>query len=538
MQTESTPHSSFPSLRFLSSEWAKVLGLLLMAWAALLGLYFPTAFSLVKTWSGSDTYGHGFLIFPISVYLAWRERHRLATLVPRANPWALLLLGGSAGVWFLGRVTSVIVAQQLAWITMFAGMVWALAGNKVTKVLLFPLAFLYLAVPVGADLVPPLQDFTAFFAVNALQLSGIPVFWEGRYFMTPSGSWHVAEACAGIRSLISGATLGVFFAGVVYRSWKRRVVFVLVVILVLILANGMRAYGIALFGYLVDHELAAGVDHLLGGWAFFSGVMFLLFGVGLAIHKPEPSLFKDKVRASSVGEADLSSQGGEWFRRGTQRRSFLQMAMVAGCGVGVVALAPLWVMALPPSPQTSLDPSPFTLAVSSPWHALSDYAGNWTPHFEGADTILIKSYTDGRREVHLFLAVYTQQQQGSELVSESNTLIDRNRWKLMSEGRRETLVENYPLTVRESYIRSEMAPRLVWSWYWLGGHMTSNAYVAKLLQAKTYLFGEAREGAVIGIAADYGYSSSEAVNVLEDFLQHTSFIQATNSAPKKSPFGD
>ncbi|MCA9419818.1 MAG: exosortase A, partial [Nitrospira sp.] len=467
MQTESTPHSSLPTVRFLSSEWAKVLGLLLIAWAALLGLYFPTAFSLVETWSRSDTYGHGFLILPMSGYLVWRERHRLTNLVPRANSWALLLLGGAAGVWLLGRVISVMVVQQLAWVTMVAGMVWAVAGTKVTTVLLFPLAFLFFAIPVGADLVPPLQDFTAFFAVNALKVSGIPVFWEGRYFMTPSGSWHVAEACAGIRSLISGATLGVFFAGVVYRSWTRRVVFVLATILVLILANGMRAYGIALFGFLVDHELAAGVDHLLGGWAFFSVVMFLLFWVGMAMREPDPSLFEGMVSASSVGKAVLPTQG-KWFRQSIQRRSFVQMAMIAGCGMGVVALPPLWVMALSSSPSTSLGPSPFSLAVSSPWHALSDYAGNWTPHFEGADTVLNRTYTDGHRDVHLFLAVYTRQQQGSELVSETNTLIDRNRWKLVSEDRRETLVKNFPLTVRESYLRSEVGTRVVWSWYWLG----------------------------------------------------------------------
>lgn len=534
MQIENTPCSSLSSVGILSSQWAKVLVHLLIAWAALLCLYYPTAFSLVQAWAGSDTYGHGFLIFPMSVYLVWRERHRLATLVPRENPCALLLLGGSAGVWLLGRMTSVIVVQQLAWVTMVAGMVWALAGTKVTKVLLFPLAFLFFAVPVGADLVPPLQDFTAFFAVNALQLSGIPVFWEGRYFMTPSGSWHVAEACAGVRHLIASATLGVFFAGIAYRSWTRRVVFVLAAVLVPILANGIRAYSIALFGYLVDHDLAAGVDHLLAGWAFFTVVMFLLFWVGLSMREPGPPLFEDKLSLSSTGEMDLSARR-EWFGRNTQRRSFFRMAMTAGGGVGLVALAPLLVMALPSPLPTALGSSPFSLAVSSPWHAQSDYAGNWTPHFGGADIVLNRTYTDGAREVHLFLAVYAQQQQGRELVSETNILTDRSRWKLVSENRRKTIVENFPLTVKESHIRSELAPRLVWSWYWLGGHMTSNAYMAKLLQATAYLLGGATEGAVIAIAADYSYSTDEAVIVLEDFLQHVSFLQPTNPDLKISP---
>jgi EpsI family protein len=103
---------------------------------------------------------------------------------------------------------------------------------------------------------------------------------------------------------------------------------------------------------------------------------------------------------------------------------------------------------------------------------------------------------------------------------------------LVTENSRETLVENFPLTVRERHLQSAVASRLVWSWYWLGGHMTSNAYIAKLLQATAYLFGGATEGAVIALAADYRYSSGEAVNVIEDFLQHTSFLQATSPAPK------
>ncbi|MDR4483497.1 MAG: exosortase A [Nitrospirales bacterium] len=531
MQTDSTPSSPVPTVCFRSSEWAKVMGLLLMAWGALLGLYFPTAFSLVETWSHSNTYGHGFLILPMSGYLIWRERHRLAALIPKANSWALLLLGGSAGAWFLGRVASVIVVQQLAWVTMVAVMVWALTGTKVTKVLFFPLAFLFFAVPVGEDLIPPLQDFTAFFTVKALQLSGIPVFWEGRYLTTPSGRWHVAEACAGVGYLISGATLGVFFAWIVYRSWVRRVIFVLAAVLVLILANGMRAYGITLFGYLVDHELAAGVDHLLGGWAFFSVVMFLLFWVGLAKREPDSFYFEGKVNTPSAGRAVFPSQG-ECLHESIQRKTFVRMAMTAGCGVGVVAFAPLWVMVLSPSPQTSLGLSPFSLAVSSPWHALSDYTGNWTPHFEGANTVLTRTYTNGDRQVHLFLAVYTQQQQGRELVSQNNTLIGGNQWVLVTENSRETLVENFPLTVREMHLRSVVASRLVWSWYWLGGHRTSNAYIAKLLQTTAYFWGEATAGAIIALAADYRFSSEEAVNVLEDFLQHTSFLQATNSSQK------
>ena len=199
MQADRPSSARVATVPVLSADWPQVLGLLLLSGVALLGLYYPTAFSMVDTWAHSSTYGHGFLILPLSGYLVWRQRYRLSGLVPRVNLWALLLLGGLAGVWLLSDLIAVLVVQQLALVAMVAGMVWAITGTQVTSVLLFPLAYLVFAVPVGADLVPLLQDFTAFFTVTALQVSGVPVFWEGRYLTTPSGSWHVAEACAGVR---------------------------------------------------------------------------------------------------------------------------------------------------------------------------------------------------------------------------------------------------------------------------------------------------------------------------------------------------
>ena len=527
MRAESTPSSPISSTCTVSSNWIKVMTLLLVSWVALLGVYSSTAHSLVDTWSNSETYGHGFLILPVSGYLAWRQRHYLTVLVPCVNLWALLLLGGLAGIWLLGHLTSVLVVQQLAVVAMVGGLVWTLVGTAATKVLLFPLAFLFFAVPVGEDLVPLFQDFTGFFTVTALQVSGVPVFWEGRYLTTPSGSWHVAEACSGVRYLIATVTLGVGFAGIVYRSWTRRVLFVLATILVPILANGLRAYGIVLFGYLVDHQLAAGVDHLLYGWLFFSVIMFFLFVVGLALREPGASQWREVSQFSDGGVG--RSISGDRVGQRTHGSSFRRMAMTAGCGVGVVALAPLWVSALPNSSQNSLENSPLTLTVSSPWKALPDYAGNWIPHYAGADTVVTRTYQDGNQQVHLVLALYARQHQGKELISQTNTLVDKNRWVMLMEGRREIRVNGQSLTVRENRLRSTVANRLIWSWYWVDGRFTSNPYLAKLFHAKAKLFGGPRHSALLAVGTDYEYEKTDATKILEDFLQHIALLTTLNN---------
>src|SRR6185437_6887551 len=101
--------------------------------------------------------------------------------------------------------------------------------------------FLFFAVPFGEAVIGPLQDFTAHFAVIGLRLSRVPVILENRTIWVPSGPWVVAEACSGIRYLISSLVLGLVYVSLVYRSKRRRILFLLASVALPILANGFRA---------------------------------------------------------------------------------------------------------------------------------------------------------------------------------------------------------------------------------------------------------------------------------------------------------
>src|SRR5262249_9527408 len=161
------------------------------------------------------------------------------------------------------------------------GFVWGALGAEIARSLLFPLAFLFFAVPFGAGLIPWLQDFSAWLSVRFLSLSGIPVLLEGRYINVPHGKWEVAEACSGVRYLISSLAVGFVFAGLVYRSWAHRIGFFAASAIIPILANALRIYGIVLLGYLGSERLARDADHRIAGLVFFSAIMILLFLVGI-----------------------------------------------------------------------------------------------------------------------------------------------------------------------------------------------------------------------------------------------------------------
>src|SRR3546814_1680397 len=127
-------------------------------------------------------------------------------------------------------------------------------GWRITRAALFPLAYLIFAVPFGVSIVPTLQDVTAQIVVHLLRLSGIPVFLDGYLIQIPSGYFLVAEACSGVRYLTVSLALGFLAAYLFLRSWRRRLFFIALSVVVPIAANGIRAYGIILLAHLSDYR--------------------------------------------------------------------------------------------------------------------------------------------------------------------------------------------------------------------------------------------------------------------------------------------
>jgi exosortase A len=216
----------------IAQQWKLGLVLVTVYVVVVLAIFFQTAVSMVDTWGRMQTYNHGYLIVPITLWLIWDRRHSLGHILPGMSPLALPALIGAGAIWYLGALTDALVVQQFALVAMLVTGVWAILGLQLVWALLFPLAFLFFTVPVGDDLVPPLMEFTATFTVELLRLTGIPVYREGLYFSLPTGNWSVVQACSGIRYLIASVTLGCLFAYLTYSSTLKRVVFVLASIVV------------------------------------------------------------------------------------------------------------------------------------------------------------------------------------------------------------------------------------------------------------------------------------------------------------------
>jgi exosortase A len=448
--------------------------------------------------------------------MIWSQRHQIVSLAPSPNYWGLpiqVLLGIG---WIFGYLASVMVVQQLALVAMLQMLVSTIAGWPVMRVLLFPLGFLFFAVPIGEDLVPPLQDYTALFTVKALQLTGIPVYRDGWMIVIPSGVWQVAEACAGVRYVIPSVILGCLFSYLVYHSWKRRLGFIMLCFFGAIVANGVRAYGIVMLAHLTDNRLAVGVDHLIAGWIFFSVIMFLLFWIGLRWRERDIIDVRGEVSAIQ-GKAAAIPVGSP--------RAMVLTALIA---VALVSF-PLFAVERLLRAQPALAPPTFSsLSVAQPWQALKEYNAGWKPRFLGADVKHLQSYLAGDRRVHLFIAYYHgNQRQGAELIGGGNVLIDTKEWLPVSAGSTQAVVDGDSVSVNRNVVRSKDRTRLVWSWYWAGGKYTSNPYFAKVLEIKNLLLSEQRGSAIIAVAVDVDNGDMrEAADTLQNFLHHVTLAKA------------
>lgn len=266
-----------PQEDVVSSEWRLASLITILAGLATIVVYWPTFSTLVDAWAGSRTFAHGFLILPAAAYLVWCYRDRLTQLAPRTCPRSLPLLAILGGGWLVGHVTHTLLVQQVAMIAMIPGLVWVTLGTAVCRTILFPLGFLVFMLPVGTALEPWLQGVTAGFIVMGLELVDIPVHREGYFLAISSGAWEVAPDCAGLRYVLPGLALGYMVSAVIYRHWMRRLGFLLLCGVLLILANGLRAYGIILFDHL---RIANGADHRIFSYTVYGITIPLLFWLG------------------------------------------------------------------------------------------------------------------------------------------------------------------------------------------------------------------------------------------------------------------
>jgi exosortase len=235
--------------------------------------YFRVLLKLAIDWWQIPDFSHGFLVPPFAAYVLWRKRSLL--LHTRIAPaWSgVVLVAFGLLVLLLGVYGSELFLSRISLVIVLAGLALGFGGGKLLGEMRFAILILLLAIPIPAivftQITLPLQMLAAKLASALLPLFGVPVLRDGNILELPRMTLEVAEACSGIRSLMSLLTLAIFYGYFLERPMWQRVALAFASVPIAIAANAVRLLGTGLCVQYWDPEKAMGFFHEFSGWVIF-----------------------------------------------------------------------------------------------------------------------------------------------------------------------------------------------------------------------------------------------------------------------------
>jgi exosortase len=250
---------------------------------SLVALYGDVLIRLWRDWITDDNYSHGILVPPAIAWLLWRRRAALRAADIRPSYAGSLIVAVSLGMLITGHAAVEFFLTRLSLVGVAAGVVVQLAGWQHLRLAAFPLVLLVLAIPLPAllfnQIAFPLQLLASQFGVATLEAFAVPALREGNVIRLDAATLEVAEACSGVRSLVSLLTIVLFYGYIAQQGRLTRWMLALSILPIVIVANGLRVAGAGAAAHIYGAGAASGFLHTFSGWVFFGSSVVLLVAI-------------------------------------------------------------------------------------------------------------------------------------------------------------------------------------------------------------------------------------------------------------------
>jgi exosortase len=274
-QSASPPGRSSQSLAWLS-WWQIIVLALLVGW-----LYASVLLHLGKQWVNDPNFSHGFFVPAFSLFVLWQERAQILRRTRRPSSWGLFIIVLALAVFVVGVLGAELFLSRVSLLLLIAGLVIFFCGWDFFRGVLFPWAILILMIPIPAivftQITFPLQMLASRVAALLLPVAGVPVLREGNVIYLPAMPLEIAEACSGIRSLLSLTTLAIIYGYLVERRLWVRIALAIASIPIAVAANSLRIVGTGLLVQYWDPDKAEGFFHTFSGWLVFVVSLAMVF---------------------------------------------------------------------------------------------------------------------------------------------------------------------------------------------------------------------------------------------------------------------
>ena len=484
--------------------------LLLLVW-----LYHSILYRLAIQWYGDPNFQHGIFVPAFSLFVLWQERNKLKEVVS-APSWAGLPIFILALLMLVLGVLGVeLFTSRLSMLILLAGLIILFRGWSFFRAVSFPWAFLVLMIPLPTLVLQkftfPLQMLASKLSTSMLRLVGVPVFREGNVINLSRMPLEVAEACSGIRSLLTLVTLAIIYGYLLEKRIWVRVVLACAAVPIAVAANSFRIFGTGLLVQYWDPAKAEGFYHTFQGWLIFVVALILFFSLHSLINLIWKSAPDDKTERPQQAKAQPEIEKGAVASASVSNwspRFLLSALLMLATAAGLQAHSQEEVF----PPRQSLSSLPQQI---DDWRSTDETLDQQTLDILGPGEFLVRDYENAKANaqpwINLFIAYFPTQKMG-ETIHSPNHCLPGNGWvPTLREVVHLTNPDGSSFPVNRYVVSKAGDRQIVLYWYLAHGRAVASEYSAKYYLISDSIRLHRSDGALIRLMSPmYKAESPEA----------------------------
>jgi exosortase B len=267
-------------------DWKKQL---IVGWPILFGMlimYVPTFYDLGSGLWSTEGYAHGPIILVLSFWLIYKQWQAMLLVSPSKPDgifaWVLCAFG--LFLYVIGRSQDILIFEIGSFITMLTASLLIVYGRGALKLQWFPFFFMLFMIPlpepIVAALTLPMKVAVSYVTENILFFVGYPIARTGVILQIGQYQLMVADACAGLQTLLTLEALGLFYLNVVrHTSAFRNIALAILIIPISFTANVIRVITLTLITYYLGDAAGQGFLHGFAGMVLFITALLLIISV-------------------------------------------------------------------------------------------------------------------------------------------------------------------------------------------------------------------------------------------------------------------
>ncbi|MES2664192.1 MAG: exosortase/archaeosortase family protein [Pseudomonadota bacterium] len=376
---------------------------------------------LIEKWlKDSEGYSHGSLILLISMWLTWKSfrtpltistiLHRILSRIPRAF-WLFSLIG-SLLIWAVCFIVLLASIEMVFIPIIILCVLGASFGTLTLWRFLFPIGFLFFAIPIWNILIPILQSMAVWANQIILKATAIPAYIDGIHVTIPYGKFVIEDGCSGLRYLIISLTLATLYCGLYLQRWRSRWLLIGIAIGLSVFFNWIRILLVIYIGYYTKMQSSIVDDHETFGWIIYTFMLIILLLLARWIENRDINFNTKPI----ISKKDISKSNPITMHDDTEQTHFFPIIFL-GLFITCIYGQELRIKFFPNAPPL------ITEHHEDIQHRLTKSSWpNWAPSFQNEDKRLGFYSKRFGQELHEFYVLYETQKQNKELFNSTQEI--------------------------------------------------------------------------------------------------------------------